>query len=251
MKPQIWLIDFSKFDRQDMETCFSILPEKDGKLIEDLYPSFSVLAQSLVRNLALRHFISQFIGLSFDQIEFKRNEYGKLSIVNPDGEEIVFSLSHANGFLALLVGKKQGGLIDVGIDLEAKSRSQQVLNLAEQFMSKDERQSLQSLEDEEKKTRALQLWTLKESISKAEGLGLLMDFREFNIEVNNSYSPQLRDSKGKNFWCLGSLNTNTSLHLAFCLKSSLNVFDQPVHYKSMNLEFLFDELREPGVRKAG
>jgi len=66
---------------------------------------------------------------------------------------------------------------EVGIDVEAFSRAEEILPLAPKVFSLAEQAQLNALPAAERPHRALSLWTLKEAYIKARGMGLSLPLR--------------------------------------------------------------------------
>jgi 4'-phosphopantetheinyl transferase len=66
---------------------------------------------------------------------------------------------------------------EVGVDVEAFSRAEQIVPLAPKVFSLAEQAQLNALPAAERLDRALSLWTLKEAYIKARGMGLALPLR--------------------------------------------------------------------------
>jgi 4'-phosphopantetheinyl transferase len=105
------------------------------------------------------------------------NAHGKPSIdpALASGSGLSFNLSNA---LALVVCLVANGA-EVGVDVEALNRAEQILKLAPEVFSVAERAQLELLNGAVKLDRAVSLWTLKESYIKARGMGLAIPLDKF------------------------------------------------------------------------
>lgn len=102
--------------------------------------------------------------------ELAYNEYGK-PICNGKN----FSISHSGIYSVIALSD---GI--VGVDIERISRKH--TGIAKRVCASDEMEWLEGTTGEEEKTeRFFKLWTVKESIMKAEGKGFAMDPRDFSI----------------------------------------------------------------------
>ncbi len=77
-------------------------------------------------------------------------------------------LSHTEGLIAAAVGR----VTRLGIDVEAAPRLRSPLALAGRFFAPAEAAALAALPQHERRTRFLELWTLKEAAAKAAGIPL-------------------------------------------------------------------------------
>lgn len=92
---------------------------------------------------------------------------------------IPFNLSHASACVAVAVGKRH----PVGIDIESlapEDRGETVLDV----LSERERAILGHMDREGEGIEFIRLWTVKEASAKALGLGVSMDFRAIEVELD-------------------------------------------------------------------
>ena len=69
----------------------------------------------------------------------------------------------------------------MGVDVEAVERGAEILAITEQICSPQELVQLAQLREDEQRSRALTLWTLKEAYSKARGLGLSLALQKISF----------------------------------------------------------------------
>lgn len=84
------------------------------------------------------------------------------------GDLLHFNVSHSGGALALAISRSQ----PLGIDLEHQHRPRRAIELAQRFFAADEAAALSRMSEAERQIAFLQLWTRKEALLKAEGVGL-------------------------------------------------------------------------------
>lgn len=96
-----------------------------------------------------------------------------------------FNISHTHDrvAVALTLDEPPQGL-EVGVDVEPVARTADALGLARRFLSHQEADWLHSLQASEQQTQFLRLWTLKEAVAKAVGLGLSLDLRRFHCRLD-------------------------------------------------------------------
>jgi 4'-phosphopantetheinyl transferase len=135
----------------------------------------------------LRAMLAEFHGLPPLAWRFRANDHGRPE-VDPAGaapNPPRFNISHTHGLAvcALTVGNLPEG-VEVGVDAECLDRSPNALALAEHCFSARETAWLRSLPESRRSAEFLRLWTLKEAVAKAVGLGLGLDFRTFDCSVD-------------------------------------------------------------------
>lgn len=96
-----------------------------------------------------------------------------------------FNISHTHDrvAVALTLDAVPPGL-EVGVDVEPVARTADALGLARRFLSPQEADGLHSLPDSEQQTQFLRLWTLKEAVVKAVGLGLSLNLQRFHCRFD-------------------------------------------------------------------
>jgi 4'-phosphopantetheinyl transferase len=99
---------------------------------------------------------------------FDKAPHGKPFLLDEGGGSPSFSLSHTRGMVACAVTSG----IDVGVDVESVDREVNVLDIAARFFSVSEAQMLARLDPTSRRERFFDLWTLKEALAKATGVGL-------------------------------------------------------------------------------
>ncbi|NKB58319.1 MAG: 4'-phosphopantetheinyl transferase superfamily protein [Alphaproteobacteria bacterium] len=118
----------------------------------------------LLGRVLLRRVLAQYLDTDPAALLFRFNDNGKPELANPTSSGVSFSLSHSGKDIVLAVARAAA----IGVDLEALDRAAAAYRISQRFFSLPERQHIETL-GEERTTRALFLWALKESIVKARG----------------------------------------------------------------------------------
>ncbi len=108
---------------------------------------------------------------------FAIGPYGKPRVA-PGLPQINFSVSHANGMIAIATSST----IEVGIDLEPITGTRNTDPVTDQ-LSLLEQAWLQQQAETDRWVSFLQLWTAKEAVSKLIGIGCDVDFATIEIDV--------------------------------------------------------------------
>lgn len=130
----------------------------------------------------LRTLLSELHGRPAPSWRFRPNEHGRPEI-DPSPAlvpPIRFSLSHTRGLAACAVST--GALparFELGIDVERRDRRVDARALAQRFFAPPEIAALAGLDGDAYQVGFLRLWTLKEAVAKATGLGLQLGFSRF------------------------------------------------------------------------
>ncbi len=127
------------------------------------------VAQSL-----LRRALGRFVGKAPTEIRFRRGPRGKPFLEGGPS----FNLSHS-GERAIVAVTRSGRL---GVDVEETRAVRWMLRIAERRFAPDERRRLLDAPEGKRTETFLRLWTAKEALAKALGVGLGVPFRSFSID---------------------------------------------------------------------
>ena len=127
---------------------------------------------------ALRFGICSRLGCENDQLRFEVTQYGKpFGLVNDQVVPIEFNISHS-GKHGLIAYARHG---KIGVDVEVRTNRVDLDGLSEFVFHPDEQADIALTQGEEKILMFFTLWTLKEAIIKAIGLGFSQDPSKFQI----------------------------------------------------------------------
>ncbi|MDQ3101821.1 MAG: 4'-phosphopantetheinyl transferase superfamily protein [Bacteroidota bacterium] len=125
----------------------------------------------------LRKLLSRYTGIDPIEIRTIRGKFGKPYL--PD-RSIEFNLSDTKDAVLIAFARHE-----IGADLETMNRMVDHLKVAEHYFTPNEIDSIKSAGDH--KRRFLELWTRKEAVLKASGVGIMDDLRvlEVHAELNH------------------------------------------------------------------
>mgnify|MGYP001806702994 CR=1 FL=1 len=128
-----------------------------------------------------------------------------------DGDSIAFSLSHAEGLAAVAVCPWG----PVGVDVEAAGRSELsdpgVIRLS---CSDSENRTLSELPPARRAELFLRLWTAKEAVAKAEGLGLALPFPSIRLNDDDDAAEISEPGQDPRRWSLWRCRPSPTHELA-------------------------------------
>lgn len=137
-------------------------------------------AQStLVGDILVRAEICQLMGCKNNDLIFSTNKYGKPYIENIPG--VHFNLSHSGHYVVSALSSEP-----VGIDIETIKPID--IAIAKRFFTQDEYKYIHNSKNGNELTRFYEIWTMKESHIKWEGIGLskpLNSFSVLNLRLNS------------------------------------------------------------------
>ncbi len=117
----------------------------------------------------LRHTLSGLLGVEPRAVEFRLRAGGKPELACPGAPPVQFNLSHTRGMALLAVTMADGA--ELGIDVESADRVVSA-DLLAAVLAPAERKEVLALPEAQRQAAFMHLWTLKEAVVKAAGLGL-------------------------------------------------------------------------------
>jgi len=135
------------------------------KIQADQYHTKALSHKYVISHGILRLILSYYTKQCPQDIEFTHNEYGKPFLKNSN---IYFNMSHSHNKASYIVALNY----KVGIDIEYHDDNLDVMRLSDFVLTSQEIMFLKSSEDKEKLATFYRLWTMKESLIKANGQGL-------------------------------------------------------------------------------
>ncbi|CAM3146065.1 4'-phosphopantetheinyl transferase family protein [Janthinobacterium lividum] len=136
----------------------------------------------LVTRAMVRTVLSRYATVAPNDWEFALNAYGRPDIApHHDVRGLCFNISHTRDLITLAVSRHCG----LGVDVENLAVRRPALEIANLFFSPVEAAELASLNQERRRDRFFEYWTLKESYSKARGMGLSLPLDQFSFHFPN------------------------------------------------------------------
>ena len=129
------------------------------------------LRRYVASHAKLRRILATYLELPPESIVFATQSHGKPFVVDNQGHNIKFNLSHSGDYLAIAISHDY----DIGVDIEVWSENVAYEGVIELCFAECERRFWSSLSKEEKKEFFYKQWTRKESFLKAVGTGLTLD----------------------------------------------------------------------------
>jgi 4'-phosphopantetheinyl transferase len=136
--------------------------------------------QFLHSRMLLRGVLAQYLDISPQSVLLTENPNGKPYLFE-NSPSLSFNLSHSNSAIILAVSTHPA----IGIDLENLDRAESAYRISRHFFSPEEQQFLDSMGPERHKF-ALSLWTLKESIVKAQGDTIWQGLNKNYLRIEDS-----------------------------------------------------------------
>lgn len=138
--------------------------ERSAKFKSEDDKKRSICVEYLLNEMVKEYSINTPVVLNYD-------EKGKPHILDEYGKDLIqFSLSHSGDYVACIVSDNL-----CGIDIERHSRKRKYESIAKRICTESE---LKLIKNEQE---FYNIWTLKESVLKAVGLGFALDMRKFEL----------------------------------------------------------------------
>lgn len=131
----------------------------------------------IVTRAVLRSILAEYLGTRPQDIEFVKNSYGKPFV---KGANIEFNMSHSynSAYYAITFD------FSVGVDVEFYNKGKNIFNIAKNVFSTDELEFFLNLPDLKRQEFFFNVWTKKEAVIKAMGLGLSYPMEKVNTMLN-------------------------------------------------------------------
>lgn len=147
--------------------------ERAGRFLYPLHRWQFVAAHALLQNR-----LQTATGRQRSEMTF--GQHGRPQLSPPFGAPpLEFNLSHTDGLVAVAVAYGQA----VGVDVEAVNQRTSIHDLAQRFFSPDEARMI-AADPREDRSRFFAVWTAKEAILKAVGVGLRAPLDSFSISLS-------------------------------------------------------------------
>ena len=203
----IYAVNIEKFkDEEILEYLFKYISQEKAEKLSK-FKMIDDKKRGLIGELLVRYLICDNLKIKNSEVNFTKNKYGKPFLKDYIGLE--YSVSHSNKFVVCAIGDYA-----VGIDIEYVKDVE--LGAANYLFERHEYEVFNNLPENNKLDYFYSMWTLKESLIKAKGLGLSIPMKSFSIN---------RDSE-KNIYCVyenykyyfREYNTLNDYKLSICSK---------------------------------
>ncbi|AJB49449.1 MULTISPECIES: 4'-phosphopantetheinyl transferase family protein [Acinetobacter calcoaceticus/baumannii complex] len=120
--------------------------------------------------------LAQKLNVNPEDLLFAKHEYGKPYLLD---HVLHFNHSHSQQYYALALSER---VKDIGIDVEELDRKVRLDSLAQHAFHPDEYATWQNLEQD--REYWFKVWTAKEAVLKASGLGIRLDLNTLNTQAH-------------------------------------------------------------------
>lgn len=175
----IWVIDLDA-PRHQIDRYLSIVSRAELKQAGTMVNPHDV--QRRIIGFGVRRIIlGGYLGMKPADIALTANAYGKPSVSNAI-EPIAFNMSHSDNLAILAITPAQ----TIGVDIEALRVDIDFTATVQTFFSTTEQTAFTGIYPEDRLPIFYNLWTRKEALTKAVGLGMSMEFNSFSISMTTT-----------------------------------------------------------------
>ncbi|MBR9805963.1 MAG: 4'-phosphopantetheinyl transferase superfamily protein [Alphaproteobacteria bacterium] len=186
----VWLLP-SPCPAPAMEALASVLSAQERARAKRL-----VMPEHRVRFTAFhgltRYILSAYGADAPDALSFDLGPKGKPALAASDGTALSFNLSHSAD-LAVLAVSPEG---ELGVDIEAVRQIDQMQALARNTFAPAETAAILALSEAQQMEAFLTCWTRKEALIKADGRGMGVPLKAFEVAVDPAAPARLLRAKG-------------------------------------------------------
>jgi 4'-phosphopantetheinyl transferase len=132
------------------------------------------------RRAAVRWVLSSYLDVDPAAVSFEVGDHGRPEVA---GKALSFGVAHSGGASVVAVSRRRVG---VGVDIELDRPLDSLEQMMTVACTDREMASIRSLPPTARSRRFLSVWTAKEAVLKAVGLGLSVDPRQVEVELTPS-----------------------------------------------------------------
>ncbi|WP_198017151.1 4'-phosphopantetheinyl transferase family protein [Methylocapsa acidiphila] len=174
LQAELWLL--SRADTAGLDSALACaLSEEEIKRANRFFRAEDH-SRFLSARAALRSLLGAATGRAPKDISFVTGEFGKPRLAGDPAPH--FNVSHSGAFALIGISDRQ-----IGVDIELMRDKVEELDLARSFFSVDEHRFLAGLAQPARRAGFYRIWTAKEAVLKALGLGIANHLRDFSIEA--------------------------------------------------------------------
>ncbi|MFK0572859.1 4'-phosphopantetheinyl transferase family protein [Endozoicomonas sp.] len=199
------LLDIQQHYRPD-ESIKLLSPEELTQLAKITLPKSK--ARFLAGRSFIKHTLAQYLEIPAGDVRIETATYGKP--YQQHQPNLFFNLSHTGNWFALAISRHG----EIGIDIETHKPRKNLSSMAQQVFTKAEQRWFKALTGKEQEAMFYSLWSLKEAILKAEGIGLNLAMNQlgFSREFSASIWPEMLGSvKSWQWQCVSEKNLSLSV----------------------------------------
>jgi 4'-phosphopantetheinyl transferase len=141
----------------------------------------------------LREILALYLHTSPGRLSFGYGAHGK-PFLTGEHSTLRFNVSHSFDAMLLVIAR----LREVGVDVEGVRNTGLVVDeIGDTVLSEPEKQALARFDGEDKRTKFLRFWTLKEAFIKADGRGVSLPLKRIDVSAPEGRVAVLDEATGE------------------------------------------------------
>ncbi len=181
----VWLIDPAAVLAEESQPQAILTEEERMNYRQFIFPQGRELY--LASHVFLRRVLAQYIGTAPQAVAFSTSITGRPQLRCENGaHRVQFNLSHTFGLIAVVVSRDW----NCGIDVEYMRETVDIQTLGSALCTPPERDWLLCMEETAQIDAFFGLWTIKEALLKACGLGVTQDLNNISL-IRERHIPHL------------------------------------------------------------
>ena len=167
----------------------------------------------------LRTILGKYLLMQPDELRLCCGPFGKPALEEKThGKTLRFNVSHSHGLALFALARER----EIGVDLEYARPDLSVGTIARQFFSRREADALSALPERDRQKTFFTLWTRKEAVMKADGMGLARDLKQYEILPDYHEMHIIRragnEPQGVDIWSLKDLDAGPGYAAALAVE---------------------------------
>ncbi len=142
-------------------------------------------ARFIAARSILKKILSRYLQVAPESLQLQKNAHGKPELV--DYPFLQFNLSHSHGIALYAITLER----PVGVDIEYRDDKHDVDAIAKRFFTAQEYAAIKDLSAIKKQQQFYNLWTCKEALIKALGIGLAYSLAKVEVRITPNQSAEL------------------------------------------------------------
>lgn len=210
-----WLTE----DTADLAPC--CVPREERSRLQRAVQQ-AVRRRRLAARTALRCILGVYLGKPARDVALTEAVRGKPELAAPDARTgLSFSLAHSEDLALCAVTLHD----DVGADVEYVRPRNSISKLVDRFFTPEEARTFAALPENRRANAFYRAWTVKESVLKAEGLGLHGHLGQVAATMDQETPPQLLDAPGgATAWTIKTFQPESGYTAACAVRGAANAF---------------------------
>lgn len=221
----IWIFHLSKLPKT-IEYILSTLSEDEHSRLHRLYQKEHKNNFMLARFM-LRCVIGDYLGYNPATIKFSYNKHGKPQLTQESN--LQFNLSHSQNVAVLAIGWQ----LPLGVDIEFFS-ARPFKAMATRILSSSELHSFAILPEDLQQLAFFHIWSQKEALAKACGLGLSYPIQQINVPLLPPAKEKIYDKLHNIYWQMITKLLQPKCCIAICCSPNITT----INYHTIDLDDL-------------